>query len=76
MTAEARVYIVKDRLNQSTRLVRATNPAQALRFVATDQFTVAPAKTNDLVALLGSNIQVENATLTLEAVNAADAEAA
>ena len=75
MTTEARVYIVKDRLNQSTRLVRANNPAQALRFVATDQFSVAPAKTNDLVALLGSNIQVENATLTLEAVNA-DSEAA
>lgn len=69
MTTEARVYIVKDRLNQSTRLIRANNPAQALRFVAIDQFDVAPAKTNDLVALLGTSIQVENATLTLEAVN-------
>lgn len=71
MTTEARVYIVKDRLNQSTRLVRAANPAQALRYVAVDQFTVAPAKPNDLIALLGSSIQVENATLALEAVNAA-----
>lgn len=70
MTTEARVYIVKDRLNQSTRLVRAANPAQALRFVATDQFSVSPAKPNDLVALLGTNIQVENATLSLEAVHA------
>jgi hypothetical protein len=69
MTTEARVYIVRDRLNQSTRLIRANNPAQALRHVANDQFTVAPAKTNDLVALLGSSIEVENATLALEAVN-------
>jgi hypothetical protein len=69
MTTEARIYIVKDRLNQSTRLVRANNPAQALRHVATDQFTVAPAKTNDLALLLGTSIQVENATLALEAVN-------
>jgi hypothetical protein len=76
MTTEARIYIVKDRLNQSTRLVRAGNPAQALRFVANDQFVVAPAKTNDLAALLGTSIQVENATLTLEAVHSGDAEAA
>ncbi len=71
--SEARVYIVKDKLNQSTRLVRAANPAQALRYVAQDTFAVAPAKTDDLVKLIGTNIQVENATLTLEAVNAGEA---
>lgn len=75
MTTEARVYIVKDTLNHSTRLVRANNPAQAVRYVASQIFTVKPAKTEDLVGLLGSNIEVENATLALEAVNA-EAEAA
>lgn len=73
MTTEARVYIVKDRLNQSTRLIRANNPAQALRYVANDQFAVSTAKANDLVALLGSNIAVENATLTIEAVHSEQA---
>lgn len=66
---ESRIYIVKDRLNQSTRVVRAGNPAQALRYVANEQFTVMSAKAADLAALLGTNIQVENATLALEAVN-------
>ena len=73
MTTEARVYLVKDRLNQSTRLIRANNPAQALRYVANDQFSVSTAKANDLVALLGSNIAVENATLTLEATHSEQA---
>lgn len=67
--SESRIYIIKDRLNQSTRLVRAHNQSQALRFVALDQFTVNPAKAEDLAGLLGTNVQVENATLALEAVH-------
>lgn len=62
MTTEARVYIVKDRLNASTRLVHAQNPAQALRFVANNQFSVAAAKPKDLVGLLGTAIKVEYAS--------------
>lgn len=76
MSNEARIYVIRDRLNQSTRLVRANNPAQALRYVARDQFTVAPAKADDIAKLLGTNAAVENATLMLEAVHAEGAEAA
>lgn len=70
MATDSRIYIVRDTLNQSTRLVRAQNPAQALRYVAQGQFYVSPAKADDLAELLGTNTTVENATLTLEAVHA------
>lgn len=59
MSNETRIYIVTDRLNQSTRLVRAANPAQALRHVAIDQFEVTPAKADHIAGFLGSDLRVE-----------------
>ena len=42
-----------------SRLVRAPNPAQALRHVAADTLAVAVATQDDLVRLVAAGVQVE-----------------
>jgi hypothetical protein len=54
---ETRVYVVSGA--GRTRLVRAINQAQALRFVASDVFTVAVAKQDQLIELVGDGTKVE-----------------
>lgn len=71
MTTQARVYVVTDSTLKTKTLVRANNPAQAIRHAVSSRFSAAPVKVDELVELLGSNVTVENATLTLEAVNTA-----
>ena len=65
MSTPTRIYIVKDKDPpepvESTRLVRAANPSQALRHVATEAFTVDVATQDDLVRALGDGITVETA---------------
>lgn len=46
-----------------TRLVRASNAAQALRHVATDTLVVAVASQDDLVELIEAGVKVEAASV-------------
>lgn len=46
----------------ATRLVDASNPARALKHVVTPRFVVDVAEMNDVVALVKSGTEVENAT--------------
>jgi hypothetical protein len=73
MTAATRIYAVRKRLPRvgepatETRLVRAPNAAQALRFVAADTLTVAVAGQDDLVELVAGGVKVEEAGPQTEA---------
>ena len=60
--ALTRIYTVGETSHASAvRLVRATTPAQALRHVAQDTFSVAVASQSDLVSALSDGIKVEDA---------------
>jgi len=59
-----RIYAVKRQANGTTRLVRATSQAQALRHVAVDEYDVDVASQDQLVNALGVGISVETATTT------------
>lgn len=56
-----RIYIVTNDTSEP-RLVRAANPAQALRHVARATFSTAVASQDDLVAAVGKGAKVEDAT--------------
>lgn len=66
MSAATRVYLVSPNRPDSEqapvqrRLVRATHPANALRHVAAGEYTVTVASQDDLIALLGDGVQVED----------------
>ncbi len=63
-----RIYAVKRQSSGTTRLVRATSQAQALRHVALDEYDVDVASQDQLVNALGVGIAVETAT-TVEAAS-------
>lgn len=56
-----RIYIITDKHGHS-RLVEATNPAQALRHVANDMYAVRPAGTYDVARLVKDGAPVEQAS--------------
>lgn len=60
-----RIYVVSSKSNiasdRGNRLVRASNPSQALRHVAEGLFDVEVASQDQLVDLAGKGIKVENA---------------
>ena len=58
MATPCRIYLVLAKFGDAKRLVRAPNAAQALRFVAND-FTVAVASQDELVAAVGDGVTVE-----------------
>lgn len=63
--ADTRIYIITKRMvaqgeDGSPRLVRAANPARALRHV-TDEFNVAIASQDDLVRCLSRSVPIEEA---------------
>lgn len=58
----SRIYTVNRKADNTTRLVRATSQAQALRHVALDEYTVDVASQTDIVDSLGNGVQVEIAT--------------
>lgn len=66
MATQTRIYIVSPNRPDSEadpvqrRLVRASHPSHALRHVAAEAFNVAVASQDDLVALLGDGVEVEN----------------
>ena len=58
----ARIYVVTNRSDGITRLVRANNQSQALRHVAGDTFDVGVPTQDGLVHLLtDAGVAVENA---------------
>lgn len=58
-----RIYVITDTIDQPIkhRLVRATNRAQALQYVARNAFAVDVAGQQALVDLLGEGVAVEDA---------------
>ena len=57
-----RVYLVEHDQSKGVRLVRATNKAQALRFVAEPQFLVEVASQDSLIDHVKAGVEVEDAT--------------
>ena len=63
--AAARIYVVTSKAEGATpRLVRASHPANALRHVAVDSFSVAVAAQETLVELVADGVKVEDAATT------------
>lgn len=58
--SNTRIYLVSS-VNESKRLVRATNPAQAVRHVARAEITASVASQDDLVTLLPTH-KIEDAS--------------
>lgn len=60
----SRIY----RINDGTRchLVRANTPAQAIRYVAKQQYTHRVASQDDIIEALQSGAQIDDATATPE----------
>lgn len=63
--SNSRIYLVRS-VNESTRLVRATNPAQAVRHVARAEITASVATQDDLVTLLPTH-KIEDASAANDA---------
>ena len=69
MTTESktarRIYKIRDTESRDDErayaLVRATNPAQAIRHVVRDRFTADVASQDDLVELVGHGLKVQTA---------------
>lgn len=63
MSTNTRIYVVSSKSNIASdkghRLVKASNPSQALRFVAEGLFDVEVASQDALVDLAGKGIKVE-----------------
>lgn len=57
--ADSRIYVVKH--NNAQRLVRAGNPAQAIRHVAKKEISAEVASQDQLVELAGKGVTVEDA---------------
>jgi len=54
-----RIYIVNDKTNDTTRLVEAPNPAQALRHVTLKQFDVSAASAIEVAKLMSTGVKLE-----------------
>lgn len=63
MAAQTRVYVVVPRTapakGEPRRLVRSVHPATALRHVADGEYSVSVATQDELIALLGKGVRVE-----------------
>ena len=57
-----RIYLVTDIETNKHRLIRASNQAQAVNFVARSRFDVEVAGQDDLVSLVAAGVGVELAT--------------
>lgn len=58
----SRIYLITDKVNNVSHLIRANNQAQALRRVANGQFETRVASQDALVELLGKGTTVQDAT--------------
>jgi hypothetical protein len=60
--SKTRIYCVRDNDGGDSFLVRATSSAQALRHVTSPRFAATVATQDQLVRLLGEDVEVEDAT--------------
>lgn len=58
---QTRIYVVEDTTTKETRLIEATTPAQAVRYVAKNQFTARVATTKDVATAMSNGAEVETA---------------
>lgn len=58
---ETRLYEVNDTKAATTRLIEATNPAQAMRHIAASRFTVEVPNTLRVAELMQAGVKVEKA---------------
>lgn len=70
--SNSRIYLVRS-VNEAQRLVRATNPAQAIRHVARAEITATVATQDDLVNLLPTH-KIEEASASGEGEAERDGE--
>jgi hypothetical protein len=63
-----RIYIVRNKTDgeNTSRLILAGNPAQAMRHVANDLFAVKAASATDVAELMGSGVQLEKSKAEAE----------
>lgn len=66
MTTPTRIYVITDRRTDAQRLVRAANPATAIRHVANGTLSAAVAAQETLVDLVSEGVKVETAGDELE----------
>jgi hypothetical protein len=59
MTMTTRLYHVKDKATNASRLIDAQNPSQVLRHVSEDLYDIAPATPKDVAELVGKGVAVE-----------------
>jgi hypothetical protein len=68
MATQTRVYLVTpnradcEQAPVQRRLIRTSHPSHALRHVAADEYSVAVASQDDLIALLSDGVPVETIT--------------
>jgi len=65
-TNTTRLYAVQHTVTGKTRLVQASNQAQALRHVASDEYRVSIPKPLEAVALAQQGIAIETVATTTE----------
>lgn len=58
---QSRIYAVTHKESGTTRLIAATNPAQATRHVVSDTFTVKAASAVLVGELMSKGVQLEHA---------------
>lgn len=61
-----RIYAVSNKADGSTRLVKATNPSQALRHVANAQFDVKAATATQVADLMVAGAKLELVSVAVE----------
>lgn len=55
-----RIYMVSNKADATHRLVRASNPSQAMRHVASNMFDVKAATANAVAQLMGAGVKLED----------------
>lgn len=59
MPAPTRLYIVTDKEGGAERLIEATHPSHAVKYVADQMLTVRVASAHDAARLVGQGVSVE-----------------
>jgi len=69
-----RIYIVRNKTDgeNTSRLILAGNPAQAMRHVANDLFAVKAASATDVAELMGNGVQLEKSKAEAEQAEATE----
>jgi hypothetical protein len=69
-----RIYIVRNKTDgeNTSRLILAGNPAQAMRHVANDLFAVKAASATDVAELMGNGVQLEKSKADPDQVDLID----